>query len=223
MHQLLTFSLFYAFSENFILPFSHDEVVHGKLSLVNRMPGDYRQKFAGLRTLYLYLLCHPGKKLLFMGGEFAQFIEWREESQLDWFLLDYEAHRQHLEYVSKANYFYQQEKSLWQQDHNWAGFQWLDVDNSGQSIISFLRWAKDEFIIVLLNFQPYSYNHYRIGVPRAGVYQEIFNTDQENFGGLGNVNFQAIISEAIPWHRQENSLTCTIPSLGGVIFKLYRA
>lgn len=224
-HQLLTFSLVYAFSENFILPFSHDEVVHGKLSLINRMPGDYVQKFAGLRILYLYQLCHPGKKLLFMGGEFGQFIEWQEDAELDWFLLKYDAHRQHLEFVRKANYLYQAEKSLWQKDYDWSGFQWIDVNNFEQSIISFIRWAKDkeESIIILLNFQTYDYDNYRVGVPQAGVYKEIFNTDREEFGGSGKRNLRTITSEKVPWHGLENSITCTIPPLSGVIFKILQA
>jgi len=225
VHNLLTFSLVYAFSENYILPLSHDEVVHGKYSLINRMPGDIWQKFAGLRTLYLYLLCHPGKKHLFMGGEIGQFIEWREDAELDWFLLDYEAHSKYHQFVQEVNRLYQTEQSLWQDDHERKGFEWIDVDNHEQSIFSFVRWflKGKEFIIIVLNFQPRAYEHFRIGVPVSGCYQEIFNTDQVKYGGSGRYNPQAITTKPISWHNRENSISCTIPPLGGVIFKLMPA
>jgi 1,4-alpha-glucan branching enzyme len=221
VHQLLTFSLMYAFSENFILPFSHDEVVHGKRSMINRMPGDYWQKFAGLRTLYLYLLCHPGKKLLFMGAEIGQFIEWRENSELDWFLLDYEAHRKHQHYVMEANRLYQSEKSLWQVDHEWPGFEWIDVHNYQQSIISFVRQGhcKKEFLIIILNFQPHSYTDFWLGVPESGIYEEIFNTDRTEYGGAGRGNPWPIPSKPVTMHDRENAICCAVPPLGGVIFK----
>lgn len=219
MHQLLTFSLMYGFSENFILPFSHDEVVHGKRSLLNRMPGDYWLKFAGLRMLYLYLLCHPGKKLLFMGAEFGQFIEWREEGQLDWFLLDYEAHGKHQHYVRAANRLYGTEESLWQVDHDWLGFEWIDVHNHQQSIISFIRRSKDDYLIVILNMQPHSYLDYRVGVPEGGVYEELFTTDRVDFGGTGGANHGPIPSKPIAMHGRDHSICCVVPPLGGVILK----
>lgn len=220
-HGLLTFSLMYAFSEDFILPLSHDEVVHGKKSLIDRMPGDYWQKFAGLRTLYCYLICHPGKKLLFMGGEFAQFIEWRYYSELEWFLLDYELHRKYKEYVRALNNLYLKDKCLWEEDHDWKGFEWVDADNKEQSILIFLRWAKErkDFVLVVLNFRPETYPDFRIGVPFPGVYKEIFNTDSECFGGSGQVNTGKLIAEKIGWHNREYSLKIKVPPLGGVIFK----
>lgn len=224
-HRLLTFSLFYAFAENFVLPLSHDEVVHGKKSLINRMPGDYWQKFAGLRLLYCYFLCHPGKKLLFMGGEFAQFIEWRYDAELDWFLLDFEMHRQYQSFVQTAGRLYRQEKSFWQKERGWEGFTWVDADNAAQSILVFLRRAQEkrDFLLVVLNFRPETYREFRVGVPGPGKYQEILNTDSQAFGGSGQVNAGIIKAEKIPWHQREYSLKITVPPLGGVIFKPVRA
>lgn len=221
-HHLLTFSLMYAFSENFILPFSHDEVVHGKCSLLNRMPGDYWQKFAGLRLLYFYLICHPGKKLLFMGGEFGQFIEWRDYAGLDWFLLDFPSHNRHLHYVREANLFYREEACLWQLDHEWDGFEWIDADNRKQSVLSFIRKGSREgdFVVVILNFQPSVYDGYRVGVPSPGVYKEVFNTDCQEYGGAGNVNAADLTASQVLWHGREYSILCKIPPLAGVIFKL---
>lgn len=224
LHNMLTFSLMYAFSEDFILPFSHDEVVHGKKSLINKMPGDYWQKFAGLRTMYCMQICHPGKKLLFMGGEFAQFIEWREYEELEWFLLEYEMHKQYQEYVRNLNHFYLSEKSLWQNDHDWNGFTWIDVNNNKQSILVFQRGAsKDEFLIVVINLKPEVHNHFRIGIPVPGRYQEVLNTDAACFGGSGKVNKNLLKTEEIPWHGQPYSLLISVPPLGGMILKLYRS
>lgn len=220
-HNLLTFSMVYAFAENFILPLSHDEVVHGKKSLIGRMPGDYWQKFAGLRVFYLYQLCHPGRKLLFMGGEFGQFIEWKVDSALEWFLLDYEMHRKHLKYVAFMNHLYRHEKSLWQNDRDWGGFEWIDVHNAEQSILIFLRKALEEkdLVVVILNFQPSAYDHYRVGIPYPGSYREICNTDRIEFGGSGLGNPDKVQAEVIPWHGKEYSFCIKIPPLGGVIFK----
>lgn len=221
VHRLLTFSLYYAFSENFILPLSHDEVVHGKKSLINKMPGDYWQKFAGLRTLYSYQLWHPGKKLLFMGGEIAQFIEWRYYEGIEWFLLDYPAHASLQKFVKESNQLYLKEKSLWQNDENWEGFQWLDVHSHQQSVLVFLRRAKDgEFIICLLNLTPAFYSEYRVGVPVKGGYREIFNTDHTDFGGSGQINKGLMVTEAIPYHGQNYSLKIKLPPLAGVLIKL---
>ncbi|MEW6662301.1 MAG: 1,4-alpha-glucan branching protein GlgB [Bacillota bacterium] len=220
-HRLLTFSLLYAFSENFVLPFSHDEVVHGKKSLINRMPGDYWQKFAGLRALYCYFLCHPGKKLLFMGGEFAQFIEWRYYTELEWFLLAFEMHRKYQDYVKTANLLYWKEKCLWEKECGWEGFEWIDADNAWQSILVFLRWAKDkkDFVLVVLNFRPETYRDFRVGVPVPGMYKEILNTDSQAFGGSGQVNSGKIKAEKINWHQREYSMKIKVPPLGGVLFK----
>jgi len=220
-HRLLTFSLMYAFSEDFVLPLSHDEVVHGKKSLIEKMPGDYWQKFAGLRTLYLYLICHPGKKLVFMGGEFAQFIEWRNSAGLDWLLLDFETHCQHLQYVRSLNRLYLNSKELWENDHHWAGFKWIDADNSEQNVLIFLRSGlnKEHFLVIVINCRPNAYLDFRVGVPGSGIYREIFNSDAGEFGGSGLTNPSPLWTEAIPWQGQDYSLTIKIPPLAGIILR----
>lgn len=220
-HHKLTFSLVYAFAEDFILPLSHDEVVHGKKSLVEKIPGDYWQKFAGLRALYLYQICHPGKKLLFMGGEFAQFIEWREGCSLEWFLLEYEMHYKYQNYVKTLNHLYLQEKSLWENDNDWQGFEWIEADNKSQSILIFLRKALDEkdFTIILINLLPNRYENFRVGVPSGGFYQEIINTDEAEFGGSGCNNHYTVKAERSSYHGKDYSLSVKIPPLAGVIFK----
>jgi 1,4-alpha-glucan branching enzyme len=220
-HQLLTFSLTYAFSENYVLPLSHDEVVHGKRSLLSKMPGDYEQKFAGLRTLLGYFFCHPGKKLLFMGGEFAQFIEWRDAEGLDWLLLKYEAHRKFKEYVSNLNKFYQKEIALWEIDSDWEGFEWIDADNWKQSVLVFSRKTKDpqDFLIVILNFQPQGYPVFRIGVPSDCRYKEVFNSDLQAYGGKTQKLNEVLEAEQIEWQGQKFSVNITLPSLTSVILK----
>lgn len=220
-HHLLTFSLTYAFSENYILPLSHDEVVHGKQSLLSKMPGDYDQKFAGLRILYGYFYCHPGKKLLFMGGEFGQFIEWRDTEELDWLLLDYELHRKMQDYVRCLNRFYQNEKALWQVDSNWEGFEWIDVHNNKQSVLVFCRKAKDphDFLVIVLNFLPQAYPLFRIGVPQEGLYQEVFNSDLQSYGGNTLMNNEIRQAEATAWHGRKYSLNITLPPLTCIILK----
>lgn len=218
-HDKLTFSFFYAFSENFLLPLSHDEVVHGKKSLLNKMPGDYWQKFANLRVFLGYLMTHPGKKLVFMGGEFGQFIEWNENQQLDWFLLDYDAHRQTHLYVKEINHFYKENKILWELDHQEAGFSWIDPHNHDQSIISFMRYAENgEYYIILCNFTPVVHHTYRIGVPDLTEYREVFNSDLSQYGGsnLTNKNVQVI---DVPWNNQVYSIEITVPPLAISILK----
>lgn len=214
-HQLVTFSFMYAFSENFILPLSHDEVVHGKKSLLDKMSGDYWQKFAGLRTLYGYWMAHPGKKLLFMGGEFGQFIEWKYDDSLDWHLLDYPMHHKMQQYVRALNQFYRREPALWQIDFDWHGFSWIDCQDAGQSIISFIRQGKNaaDFLIVVCNFTPVFRENYRIGVPQSGSYREIFNSDREEYGGSGQKNAGDISSEPVGWHNREQSVVLNIPPL----------
>ncbi|MGI6678128.1 MAG: 1,4-alpha-glucan branching protein GlgB [Dehalobacterium sp.] len=220
-HQLLTFSLLYAFSEEFILPFSHDEVVHGKRSLLNKMPGDYWRKFAGLRLLLCYQICHPGKKLLFMGGEYGQFIEWREGESLEWFLTDYEMHHKLHYFVKELNHLYLQETSLWELDYSWEGFRWLDVHNYQQSVLVFMRRdQKGNFLLVALNFRPDYYPVYRLGVPVLGLYQELFNTDAASFGGSDQINPEPVCGEEIPYHGQPYSIEVKLPPLGGIIIKL---
>ncbi|MEO3944474.1 1,4-alpha-glucan branching protein GlgB [Gorillibacterium sp. CAU 1737] len=220
-HNLLTFSIMYAFNENFILPFSHDEVVHGKRSLLNKMPGDYWQKFAGYRALLAYLMTHPGKKLLFMGGEFAQFIEWKDRDELDWLLFDYDMHRQFHAYVKRLNHLYLGENALWEDDHRYNGFEWIDANNAEQSILSFVRKGKKrkEDVVVVLNFTPATYHRYRIGLPAKGEYIELLNSDDRAYGGSGQLNGEPIQTEPIPIHGKRYSAEITIPPLGAVLLK----
>nr|WP_245732197.1 1,4-alpha-glucan branching protein GlgB [Propionispora vibrioides] len=220
-HSLVTFSLMYAFSENFILPLSHDEVVHLKKSLLDKMPGDYWQKFANLRAFYGYWMSHPGKKLLFMGGEFGQFVEWRDRHSLDWHLLEHDKHRQLQDYVRDLNHLYQTEKALWEIDFKWNGFQWIDCNDASQSVISFIRRGKDpeDFLIIVCNFTPVVREDYRIGVPEAGSYREIFNSDREGYGGSGQQNPANMEAQAIAWHNQPYSLALRIPPLATLYIK----
>lgn len=220
-HSLITFSLMYAFSENFILPLSHDEVVHGKKSLIDKMPGDYWQKFANLRLFYGYMMAHPGKKLLFMGGEFGQFIEWRYAESLDWLLLDYPMHKALNLYVKELNSFYKEEKALWEVDHSYEGFQWIDHQNFQQSIISFMRIGKekDDFIIVICNFTPVVYHNYKIGVPKFIHYKEVFNSDGETFGGSNVINDEVYKPNIENWHNQPYHIEITVPPLAAVFIK----
>jgi len=218
-HQLLTFSLLYAFSENFILPLSHDEVVHGKKSLLDKMPGDYWQKFANLRAFYGYFMAHPGKKLLFMGGEFGQFIEWNEADSLDWHLLNYDMHSKLHHYVKALNTYYRGDAALWSADTNWKGFEWIDCHDYEQSIISFMRKTLDgEVTVVLSNFTPVVRHNYRLGVPQAGKYVEIFNSDLQEYGGSDIKNVD-IIAEKITWHSQPCSLVVMVPPLATIYLK----
>ena len=220
-HSAITFSFMYAFSENFLLPISHDEVVHGKYSLISKMPGSYEEKFANVRAFLAYMMAHPGKKLLFMGCEFAQFKEWDYSAPLDWGLLDYESHKQFKNYVAQLNFFYLENPSLWQIDYSWEGFSWIANDDYEQSIIAFRRIdkAKNE-LIALCNFTPVKRMNYRIGVPYSGTYQEIFNSDSATFGGWGNRNEQDIPTEAIPMHGYEQSVALTVPPLATIYLKL---
>ncbi len=219
-HDKLTFSLFYAFSENFILPVSHDEVVHGKCSLINKMPGEYGMKFAGLRTFLAYMMAHPGKKLLFMGSEFAQFVEWNYKQQLDWMLLDYEMHRNTREFVKELNFFYLEHPEFWQVEDSWEGFSWIAHDDNTQNIIVFRRIdEKGNEIVVLCNFAPVTRENYRIGVPDATSYDEIFNTDDTRFGGSGVVNKGAIRVRNVPDHDFKQSIVLTVPPLATIFLK----
>jgi len=223
-HNLVTFSFMYAFSENFILALSHDEVVHGKHSMLGKMPGDYWQQFANLRAFYGYWMAHPGKKLLFMGGEFGQFIEWKPADSLDWHLLDYGMHQKLHEYSRQLNHFYQREAALWEIDFDWQGFQWIDCHNYEQSIICFLRQAKepDQFLLVVCNFTPELREDYRIGVPFLGQYQEVFNSDWECFGGSGQQNASQLTANDYQWHNQPYCLSLRIPPLATIYLKLVK-
>ena len=220
-HNKLTFSMAYGFSERFILPLSHDEVVHGKLSLMGRMPGDYWRQFAGLRLLALYQITHPGGKLSFMSTEYGPFIEWREYESLEWFLLDYPAHKMHQDYVKSLNGLYQNTPALWQDDHSWEGFHWLDANDSAQSILLFRRTGKEKTkaVTVLLNFQPEVYSDFRIGVPYPGLYRELLSSDAKEYGGSGKENPGVLQAEPVPCHGEKWSVRVTVPPIGGILLQ----
>lgn len=225
-HRLLTFSLMYAFNENFVLPLSHDEVVNGKCSLMGRMPGDQWRQFAGLRTLIMYQMTHPGAQLNFMGNEIAPFIEWRYYESLEWFLADeFDAHRNHREFVKALNHLYLNEPAFWERAYTEDGFSWIDPDNAQQSIISFARHgekAKDDLAIII-NFDPASYETFRMGVPREGDWKVIFDSDRPEFGGSGykldELDGTVCSSEPYPWNGCDNSIQLPLPGLGGIVLK----
>ncbi len=218
-HDQLTFGLLYAFSENFVLPFSHDEVVHGKQSLLNKMPGDEWQRFANLRLLYTLMFTYPGKKLLFMGCEFAQGTEWSVNRILDWYVLDYAHHKGVQTLVKDLNKLYTTHAALYQYDFEHLGFEWIDCHDVQQSIISYRRKSADEDLIVILNFTPVPREAYRIGVSNEGVYHEIFNSDSQYYDGSNTGNGQ-VLSEPQPWMNQPHSITVTLPPLAGIILKM---
>ena len=219
-HGKVTFSFFYAFSENFILPISHDEVVHGKCSLINKMPGDYEAKFANLRTFYGYMMAHPGKKLLFMGQEFGQFIEWDEKKPLDWMLLGYEKHQQLQAYVRDLNHFYRDTPSMWQVDYSWEGFQWIVPDDNQQSVVIFLRRdAAGKMVLIACNFNPVLRENYQLGVPVAGTYKELLNSDDAKYGGT-DVHNAPVRSVKGAMHGFDQHISITLPPLSTVYFSV---
>ncbi|WP_241558992.1 1,4-alpha-glucan branching protein GlgB [Oceanobacillus halophilus] len=220
-HNLLTFSFMYTNSENFLLPLSHDEVVHGKKSLLDKMPGDQWQQFANLRLLYGYMTCHPGKSLQFMGGEFGQYAEWKDKEELDWHLLNYPLHEGIYNYVKSLNHFYQRYPELFELDHDSNGFEWIDPHNVDQSIIAFRRKSKEknEELIVVCNFTPNVYYDYKIGVPIPGIYQEVFNSDKKEFGGSGQLNEKEHFSFPEKWHGLPQHIKVKIPPLAMTLFK----
>ncbi len=218
-HDQLTFGLLYAFTENFVLPFSHDEVVHGKGSMLYKMPGDEWQQFANLRLLYTYMFTYPGKKLLFMGTEFAQGREWDHSQSLDWYVLDYELHKGMQSLVKDLNKTYKDQSALYQYDFDSRGFEWVDCHDSSQSILIYIRKHENEFIIVALNFTPIPREGYRIGVPERGTYQEILNSDSSHYGGSNMGNSGEITTEDIPWMNRPYSINLTLPPLAGVVLR----
>lgn len=218
-HDQLTFGLLYLFSENFILPFSHDEVVHGKSSMLYKMPGDEWQKFANLRLLYTYMFTYPGKKLLFMGCEFGQGEEWNHEEILDWYVLQYPLHAGIKKMVTDLNHLYQNQTALHKYDFDTFGFEWIDCHDTDQSILSYLRKAENETIIVILNFTPVVRKNYRIGLPSAGEYEIIFNSDSNYYCGSNAGSHSILHSENYKWMNRSNSVSLTLPPLAGMVIK----
>ena len=219
-HHQLTFGLLYAFTENFVLPFSHDEVVHGKGSLLDKMAGDAWQRFASLRLLYSYMYTYPGKKLLFMGNEFAHGREWSETRALDWDLMERPQHKGVHALVTELNRLYRDLPPLHDLDFDAGGFEWIDCHDASQSVLSYLRWAHDgSFLAVILNFTPVPRENYRIGLPRAGSYREILNSDSEFFGGGNMGNEGLVASEPLAWMGQQQSVELTLPPLGALILQ----
>ena len=219
-HNLLTFSMMYAFSENYILALSHDEVVHGKCSLIEKMSGLHGQKFDSLRAFYMYMMAHPGKKLLFMGGEIAQFIEWRYYEQLEWHLLDLEKHKKFHEFMKGLNSFYRKTKPFWEVEDGWGGFEWINPDDRDRSVISFVRRGKkitDE-IVVICNFTPVEYKNYVVGVPRAGLYASVLSSDELQFGGGGH-EIKSVSAKKKGQNSMPYSITIDIPPMSAVYLK----
>ena len=217
----LTFGLLYAFTENFILPFSHDEVVHGKGSLLDRMPGDLKQRFANLRLLLTFMYGHPGKKLLFMGGEFGQHREWNAESSLDWNLLEHETHQGVQKLVRDLNRLYRSEPALHEVDASSQGFEWIDCSDMDAQLVSFIRRGRnpDDLLVFVLNLTPVPRGPYRIGVPKPGRYRELLNTDAEYYDGTGLGNLGVVEAEPVPFHLRHYSIEITVPPLCGLVFK----
>ena len=220
-HDELTFSLIYAFHENFVLPLSHDEVVHGKGSLLDQMPGDLWQRFANLRLLYAYMWAHPGKKLLFMGGEFGQWNEWNYDTSLQWDLLQWESHGGLQKFLSDMNAIYRREPALHQVDFDGNGFEWIDCHNADDSVLSFMRKAKDpnDYLLVACNFTPAPRTDYRLGVSELCWFEEIANSDSQYYSGSNLGNGQGLVAEEIPNHGRPYSISMTLPPLAAVILK----
>ncbi|MBQ3053557.1 MAG: 1,4-alpha-glucan branching protein GlgB [Clostridia bacterium] len=217
-HNNITFSMTYAFSENFVLPISHDEVVHGKCSMIGKMPGDYDDKFNNLRAFYGFMMAHPGKKLLFMGSEFAQFSEWNYEKSLEWFMLEHEKHNKMHNYVKELNHFYLKNSPFWEIDFDWKGFKWISLDDDAQSVISFIRRDKSENeIIVVCNFCPVLREKYKIGVPEKGTYKPVFSSDKLKYGGTGT-RLQSVKTKNTAMHGYEQSIEIKLPPLSTVYY-----
>ena len=222
-HNALTFSMTYAFSENFVLPLSHDEVVHGKCSLIGKMPGNYDDKFANLRVFYAYQMAHPGKKLNFMGNELAQFIEWNYTQGLDWVLLDYDRHRQMQAFVRELNHFYLEHPQLWENDSDWDGFQWIDCDDRDRSIVTFRRISRSgKELVVICNFCPVVRERYRVGLPKAGWYVPVLNTDEARFGGYGFMAWPQK-AEKEPYQKLPYSAEFYLPPMSVTYYRFQRA
>jgi 1,4-alpha-glucan branching enzyme len=220
-HQHLTFSMLYAFNENFVLPFSHDEVVHGKASLIEKVPGDAWQKAATLRALFAYMFLHPGKKLLFMGSEFGQWREWNHDGSLEWSLTELPLHGGLQRFVEDLNRLYRGQPPLYERDFDASGFEWIDCNDHESSIISLLRKAADpaDCLVAVLNWTPMIRRDYRVGVPAPGYYAELLNSDASIYGGSNVGNEGGVAADDIPAHGRSHSLNLTLPPLGAVILK----
>ncbi|MEX0778886.1 MAG: 1,4-alpha-glucan branching protein GlgB [Balneolales bacterium] len=220
-HNQITFSMIYAFTENFALPFSHDEVVHGKKSMISKMPGDNWQKFANLRLLYTYMYAHPGKKILFMGNELAQWSEWSSDKELDWHLLNYDNHKGVQALVKDLNHHYKEQSALHEVDFEWQGFEWIDASDVDNSILSFLRYnkGKEEFVVCIFNFTPQVHYNYKFGVPKAGAYEILVNSDSHFYCG-SNVENHDMNALTGKWHNQPAHLSLSIPPLSGMLIRL---
>jgi 1,4-alpha-glucan branching enzyme len=223
-HNQITFSMLYAYHENFILPFSHDEVVHGKGSLIGKMPGDGWQQAANLRALYGYMFGHPGKKLLFMGDEFGQWHEWNHDRGLEWEHVDAPPHRGLQALVGDLNRLYRSQPAMYEQDYDPAGFQWIDCNDNENSVVSFLRRGRDprEFLVVVLNFTPVPRQGYVVGVPEPGVYRELLNTDAEVYGGSNLGNGGSVATEPVGAHGFSDRLRLVLPPLACLVLKIER-
>ena len=221
-HNKMTFSMAYHYSENFILSISHDEVVHGKGALVNKMWGDYWNKFAGLRLYLAHMIGHPGKKLIFMGSEFGQFEEWNEDKQLQWNLIEeFEMNKKTQLFFKDMNHYYKEHKALWENDYNLEGYKWIDPDNSEESIYSFIRMdkKKKESLIFVCNYTPVVRYDFRLGVPELGKYVQDFNTDSEIYGGSGQTIDEVLIAEEVTFNNQPYSITIKVPPMAAIILK----
>jgi 1,4-alpha-glucan branching enzyme len=220
-HDELTFSLIYAFTENFCLPLSHDEVVHGKGSLLGQMPGDLWQKFANLRLLFSYMWTHPGKKLLYMGSDFGQWNEWNHDCELQWDLLQWETHGGIKKLIADLNAVYRREPALHQVDFDGAGFEWIDVMSRDDSVLAYIRKAKDpaDYLVVACNFTPVVRKQHKVGVPAGGWYQEIFNSDSQFYGGTNVGNFPGMMAQEPGHHGRPYCISINLPPLGVAVFK----
>jgi 1,4-alpha-glucan branching enzyme len=220
-HNNLTFGMVYNYTERFVLVLSHDEVVHGKHSMLDKMPGDLWQKFANLRAAYGFMFGHPGKKLLFMGGEFGQFIEWNEKRPLDWFLLEYDHHQTMLDFVKDLNHLYLDNEALWIKDFDGDGFEWIDCNDNEKSIYSFIRRGnkREDTMVFIVNFTPNTYENFRVGVPFEGEYVEVLNSDDHKYGGSGVTNEGVKRSDKIEYNGREDSIGLRLAPLSVTVFR----